>query len=488
MLLLYSKLLHNFIYWISSVWLFSLNTNSSDTPSYVSSSPTEINIRTIPGFEWIFTDHDHKQLVCMYPRNSGKTTSALDWLMSRLIPHQKENASGLILSIDLAKVKEALRRSLLQYKPLIDAGFIKFNESTGAIQIKPRPNASIIESKMIKIGSYEQGENITGERPNYLVLDEARFITNELYNKTIHPLVDQFHDGQILIISTPEGMDNVFYKRFEQGQDPNNKFVKSVKKTVYDLGFTDEMIEYHKAMMDEKSFRQEMLCDASIDVSFGNIYKDILDQLEKLGYISDNIIYNPKYPVNIAFDLGYNDATAVVFWQSYNDRNFIIDYMELTKSFFMETIKKVKAKGYFDIKYCILPHDSTNNNVAGNGTTVYDMAVAEGWNVVRLPRAKSVLSEIEPCRTFLRTCQFNKTKCHLLLKHLSRYSFEIKTSRDPAHLGEKYCGKKPEEIGDHLHGCDAFRYVAMSNTSWCINRNNITNANAGIISHFSVSC
>lgn len=444
--------------------LFSI-TDNDDTSSNRTHT-NEINIQCIPAFEWIFTDHEHMQLVCMYPRNSGKTTSAVDWLMSRLIPYPMENATGLILTIDLAKAKEALRRCLLQYKQLLDTGYLKFNETTGSIQIKPHPNASIVQSKFIKIGSYEQKQNITGERPNFLVLDEAKFITDELYNETIHPLVNQFtkgqQKGQILIISTPKGMDNFFYKRFQDGQDPNNKFVKSVKKTIYDLNYSEEMIQYNKSMMLEKFFRQEYLCDAAVNISSGNIYNDIITQLETLDYISDNIQYNPKYPVNISFDLGYNDATAVIFSQSYGDRTFIIDYLEVTKSFFKETIKKVKAKGYFDIQTCILPHDCTNNNIASNGTTVYDIAVAEGWNVIKLPRAKSVLSEIESCRSFLRTCQFNKSKCQLLLNHLGRYSFEIKTSRDPNHLGEQYCGSKPEEVGDHLHGCDAFRYLAMA--------------------------
>lgn len=452
------------------MWLFS---NNDTNDQLNTDNKLEINIECLPGFEWIFSDHQHTQLVCMYCRGAGKTVSSLDWLFSRLIPHQQANAIGMIFSNDLSKAKEGVRRALYRYKELLASGYIKFNESTGEIQIKPHPKATSIESKTIRLGSYEQQENIRGGRPNFVVLDEAKDLPEELYNKVIAPLFDpRDPTTQMLVVGTPQGEDNWFYKKFKDGQDPNNKYCKSVKKTCYDLNYRPDYIEQKKYDMGEKNFRQEFMCDSTINVSYGNIYKDIIDRLEDLNYISDEIQYNSKYPVNIAFDLGYNDATAVVFWQTYNDRNFIIDYMEVTRTFFMETIKKVKAKGFFDIKYCILPHDSTNNNVAGNGTTVYDMAVAEGWNVIRLPRAKSVLSEIEPCRTFLRTCRFNKTKCDLLLKHLSKYKFETKISRDPSHLGETYCGKKPEEIGDHLHGCDAFRYVAMSQPVWSSFNNN----------------
>lgn len=441
------------------MWLFKDDeTNQQNTGN----DKVEINIQCIPGFEWIFTDYEHTELICMYCRGAGKTLSSVDWLFSRLIPHKQENAIGMIFTNNLDQARDGVRRALLRYKDLVKLGYIKFNESTGEIQIKSHPKATSIESKVIKLKSYEQDENIRGGRPNFIVLDEAKDMPEALYKTVIAPLFDpRDKSTQMLIVGTPQGEDNLFYKKFKDGQDPNVTYSKSVKKTCYDLNYDNEYLTRQKRDMGEKNFRQEFLCDSSVNISYGNIYKDIIDQLEILDCISDETQYNPKYPVNIAFDLGYNDATAVVFWQTYNDRNFIIDYMEVTHTFFPETIKKVKAKGYFDIKYCILPHDSTNNNVAGD-RTVYNQAVGEGWNVIKLPRAKSVLEEIEPCRSFLRTCKFSKTKCILLLNHLSRYKFETKVSRDPAHLGETYCGKKPEEIGDHLHGCDAFRYVAMS--------------------------
>lgn len=68
--------------------------------------------------------------------------------------------------------------------------------------------------------------------------------------------------------------------------------------------------------------------------------------------------YNPKYPVFNVFDLGTDDATAIIFWQYINKKVYIIDYYETNNIGYEPIINFIKTKPYL-YKWHFIPHDGS---------------------------------------------------------------------------------------------------------------------------------
>lgn len=444
-----------------------------------------VNIQIYPHFQWVMHDKEHIILNCIYARGAGKSFFAFDWCFSKVMQSADPDATAIIITTDFKKGKHGIHQALGRYAPLIQQGLMKFNENSATVQIKTSPKNSI-QRKQILLLTYNQRDNIRGYHPIAVVLDEAQEMPRDTYEYVIaFTLSDIGKGGQFLVLGTPNGTDNALYDMYIRGTNKDDPDNKSILMTGYDLKYSERQLNFYKRNLSPKSFQREILCDFNIDASYGNIYTDILDKLKEMKRISNDIKYNPELPINLAFDLGFNDATACWFWQcTFQGEIHVIKYMEWTKKYFQDIIPKIRALPFFTnkIKYCILPHDSVQHHVSGGNTTqqtvrdfstfdnntVYGQAKMEGWDAYILPRTSSVKSCIVPCRAFLERCFFNQTECELGLQHLNKYKYEVKIIRNAI---EPQCTNNPEEIGDHLHGCDAFRYMAMSENIW--NKNNV---------------
>lgn len=112
-------------------------------------------------------------------------------------------------------------------------------------------------------------------------------------------------------------------------------------------------------------FLQEVMLDwgQASDTSY---YGQIISQMQKDGSIGE-YPYNPSYPVYTAWDLGKSDSTAIVFFQYYKGRIYIIDFLETQNFALNSIIPMLRAKPY-NYAWHFLPHDgavhSLNDNVS----------------------------------------------------------------------------------------------------------------------------
>lgn len=443
-----------------------------------------INIQIYPHFQWVLQDNKHIMLACVYARGAGKTYFGFDWCFSKVMNNPDPNATAIIVTTDFKKGRYGLHEALGRYDSLIQQGIMKFNEHSAIVTIKTSPKNSI-QRKQILLLTYNQREKIRGYHPIAVLLDEAQEMPRDTYEFVIAFTLKAIgQGGQFLVLGTPNGTNNALYDIYKRGTNNNDPDNKSVLLNGYDLKYSPRQLEFYKRNLSPNAFRREIMCDFAIDASYGNIYTDILDKLKSMKHISNDIKYNAEFPINLAFDLGYNDATACWIWQVVTSgegipRIHVIKYIEWTQQYFQDIIPKIRALPFFTnkIKYCILPHDSVQHHVSGGNpshqtvndfstfdtNTVYGQAKAEGWDAYVLPRTSSVSSCIAPCRAFLEKCFFNETECAQGLQHLNKYKYTVKILRDNIN---PQCTDKPEEIGDHLHCCDAFRYMAMSENIW----------------------
>ena len=153
---------------------------------------------------------------------------------------------------------------------IIDAPFLKsYKGSQGDTEIVFKNDS------VIKFRSAAQGDSLRGETVDYMIVDEAAFIKEEIFSEILLPMLNVNGIGfqkKCLIVSTPKGK-NWFFKMFNKGRDKLNKDIKSYKYTSYDSPYTSlKTIEIAKNNMPSVLFRQEYLAEFIDDTSiFENI-------------------------------------------------------------------------------------------------------------------------------------------------------------------------------------------------------------------------
>lgn len=138
-------------------------------------------------------------------------------------------------------------------KSVQNSGLIKkVNNSKGDRTIEFN-NGSIIHFK-----SAMASDSLRGSLVNYMIVDEAAFIADKLFDTILMPSM-AVGGKKCLIISTPRGT-NWFYNYYKKGFDKRNTRFKSFKFTSYDNPLIDKnLIELFKSQVPEEVFKQEYL-------------------------------------------------------------------------------------------------------------------------------------------------------------------------------------------------------------------------------------
>ncbi len=162
-----------------------------------------------------------------------------------------------------------------------------------------------------------------------------------------------------------------------------------------------------------------------------------------------SVYYDETVPVHTAWDLGYNDSTAIWFVQLVGKEIHLIDYIEGSGESLAHWLGKVKERGY-SYGMHIAPHDIMAHEYT-SGMTRQASARKMGINFV--PSAKvGIIQGIDQVRAILNRCWFDEKKCASGIKALDTYKKEW----DDKHG----CWKSQPLHNAASHGSDAFRSLA----------------------------
>lgn len=157
--------------------------------------------------------------------------------------------------------------------------------------------------------------------------------------------------------------------------------------------------------------------------------------------------------VNLAFDPGYSDACALVFWQNIGQEIHVIDYYENHGEGLEHYIDLIKKKPYIYDKF-FGPHDIENHHIS-TGLSIKDVGQKHGISFLTLPTLQMKLDEgIEAVRNLFPRVWIDEERCSRLIKCLENYkkefdvNYQIYKSR-PCH-------------DQYSHGADAFRYACIA--------------------------
>jgi hypothetical protein len=185
----------------------------------------------------------------------------------------------------------------------------------------------------------------------------------------------------------------------------------------------------------------------------GAYYADQIIALRAAGHVRE-VPYQAGVPVSTCWDLGYNDTTAIWFFQYVaGETRFLASY-ENTGKMLEHYARHLMGRGWLYDRH-FLPHDAGNYSLqTGKRTVDLLEALLPGHRFEVVPRVANVLTGIEETRLrLIGPVYFDAIGCHDGLTALERYRKE---------WSEKLQTFKPTPLHDQYSNyADAIRQWAQ---------------------------
>ena len=163
------------------------------------------------------TFHDNRFSICKLPRQSGKSTTIIAYLLHQVIFN--DNINVAILANKSTTARDLLGRLQLAYENLptfLQQGVLNWNKGSLELENGSKLLAAATSSSAIRGGSF-----------NIIFLDEFAFIPaniSEQFFSSVYPTISSGKKSKVLIVSTPHGM-NMFYKLWNDAENKRNDYV-----------------------------------------------------------------------------------------------------------------------------------------------------------------------------------------------------------------------------------------------------------------------
>ena len=298
----------------------------------------------------------------------------------------------------------------------------------------------------------------------------------------LRPILTE-NGGWQAYITTPRGKNHA-YSTYKQACKTEGQFGQLL--TVHDTGVLTqaqldaELCEYittYGESMGMALFEQEYLCSsdaAIIGAYYGAEFRDI----DKSGRIT-TVPHDDRWPVHVAMDIGYDDDTAIWWFQVVGGEVRVLDYhassgrdvdyyagqilgkevqidlvrdrLEVSYGGDIPELDHRRAYRYGSIN---VPHDAKAKTLAAKGKSVEEQfASVFGWGKMQVVPSLSIEDGIQASRKVLQKCYFDH-RCEPGIDALREYQREWDDDR--------------KMFKDHplhnwtSHASDGFRYLAVA--------------------------
>ena len=167
--------------------------------------------------EMVDTFHDNRFTICKLPRQSGKSTIIVSYLLHYVLFN--DNVNVAILANKSSTARDLLGRLQLAYEHLpkwMQQGVLNWNK--GSLELE---NGSRI------VAASTSSSAVRGSTFNIIFLDEFAYVPNNIaeeFFSSVYPTISSGKSSKVMIVSTPHGM-NMFYKMWVDATNKNNNFV-----------------------------------------------------------------------------------------------------------------------------------------------------------------------------------------------------------------------------------------------------------------------
>jgi len=323
------------------------------------------------------------------------------------LTNRNKEESGNIYPVDISKLKHKLPKNIVTNPSKMSRIMIK--------SMAERYNDPYLKS-------------LLDEKYYYSEVISIQDSDSEVFDFVI-PDTHSFFSNGFISHNTPFGK-NHFWDLYQIAQNSSDWYCDI--KTVDDAQHIPQHeIDTLRATgeMSEEMIQQEFYVNFNKGTE-GSYYAKIINQLRLDNRIS-TVPYESAFPVHTAWDIGFTDATAIIFFQIIGQSVHLIDYYENHNLAMEAYVKVVLNKPYTYGKH-IGPHDIVNKN-SSNGLSPMMIASQLGLQFTKgLDRGStgSGLDRwggIQIVKSKLPTFWIDEPKCAKLLKALDNYSKKYNT-------------------------------------------------------------
>ena len=161
--------------------------------------------------------HDHRFNICKMPRQTGKSTTCVSYLLHYAVFN--DNINIAILANKASTARDLLGRLQLAYENLpkwMQQGILSWNKGSLELENGSKILAASTSASAVRGGSY-----------NVIFLDEFAFIPNHIADQffaSVYPTISSGKSTKVIIVSTPHGM-NHFYRMWHDAEKGSNEYV-----------------------------------------------------------------------------------------------------------------------------------------------------------------------------------------------------------------------------------------------------------------------
>lgn len=425
-----------------------------------------LRVKIPEAFAFLFTPARYK--VAKGGRGGAKSQSFARALLAEGMSQQHGILCARELQVSIADSVHSLLEQTIYEFPEFAEFYTDDKGKVGQKEIKGK-NGTFFIFKGLKhnVGEIKSLQGITR-----CWVEEAEAVSDKSW-ETLIPTIRE-NDSEIWISFNPKNPTDPTWRRFVMEADED--------MIVRDVGWRDnpyfpnvlekERVKLLKA--DPEAY--EHVWEGKFDTRYsGSVYAKYVCQEQ----ISDKVVYDPVLPIYTAWDLGYDDATAITFFQMVRGEIRVIDYYETNfedvKHYceilygckievdmrepatgkvltwhFGERLSEVRSGYNYTGGAHYVPHDAANKLLAAGGRSVVDQA-AEFGVVLQVIAAASQQDNEAALRKTLPMCWFAPAAADLVLALMS-YHYEYDEDK-------KIYGRLP--VHDHSsHGADSAELMA----------------------------
>ena len=209
--------------------------------------------------EMVGTFHNNRFTICKLPRQSGKSTIMISYLLHYALFNDSVNIA--ILANKASTARDLLGRLQLAYENLpnwLQQGVMSWNKGSLELENGSKILASSTSASAVRGGSY-----------NIIFLDEFAYVPSnvaEQFFSSVYPTISSGKTTKVMIVSTPHGM-NMFYKLWVDAEEGRNSYIPIEVHWSEVPGRDDKWKKETIANTSEQQFNTEFECEflGSID-------------------------------------------------------------------------------------------------------------------------------------------------------------------------------------------------------------------------------
>lgn len=369
-------------------------------------------------------------------RRAGKTVACINELLTRALATRKTSARLAYIAPFYSQVKRIAWDYLKFYGRAI---LSKVNES--------ELYGELYNGSRISLYGADNPDALRGIYNDGAILDEPADMKPNLWGQVIRPtLADR--KGWATFIGTPKG-HNQFYDVYQRSKTDSEWYSIILRASETKILSQEELDDMRK-MMTEEQYEQELECSFEAAI-LGAIYGKWVAEADKKGRIYPGI-YDKDLPVHTAWDLGYDDATAIWFWQILRSEVRLIDYYENSGQDIEHYCQMISARTQYIYGKHYVPHDAAHKLLAAGGRSIVQQAHALGVKMY-VVSATTQQNGIEAARKSLECTWVDSEKCSEGLEALKQYQFEFDDDK-------KVFRSKPRHDWSS-HAADAYEIIGQ---------------------------